>query len=165
MQHFPTDRIGANRLAQFFDLSEEVVWSERDGADALRHQLAAPLLPDLLVTRAVDTRELEAFLSKFKGPACFGLHLNSRTPSLTLLTAMKHFAKQVGENPSNPLSGSAGTVLYYASIAAALVRCNARISSLDNDHLRKGFEWARGQPGAESLTELFEIALTILSLT
>lgn len=159
------DRIGTHRLARFFDLSEEFRWSARDSAEALRHQLTAPLLPDLLVTRAIETRELEAFLLKFKGPAHFGLQLNSLSPSLTLLTAIKHYAKQVSESPANPLFGGAGTVLYYAAIAAARVRCNARISSLDNGQLREGFEWAMAQDGAESLVRLFQIAAATLSLS
>jgi len=117
-----------------------------------------------LATADLEASELEAFIAKFQGPKTFGAHLACRTPSLQILGAMKRFARQVSVTPHNPLKETGGRVLYYAAIAAALVRCNSRISSLGNHELLAGFEWARVQAGTESLSDLFGIAISTLRL-
>ncbi len=66
-------------------------------------------------------------------------------PPVELLVLAKEFAKDHRIDPDSPLPRKAVTVLYYACIAAALVRCGRRITSYDDDPLRKGFRWAHDQ--------------------
>ena len=44
------------------------------------------------------------------------------------------------------------SVLYFASIAAALVRCRRRITGLTNDDLVVGFRWMLAQPWLDTPT-------------
>jgi len=144
-------------------LNEDVgsTWNETDAAAALRHQLKAPLLPDLLVIRGFDAQRLEECLRNYSGPLHFGSHLNARSPSLDVLVAITHFAQQVKSEISNPLSGDAASVLYYAAAAAAL-RSGRYIALKSDAEMAAGLAWARRQAGAETLQTLFGEALDLL---
>ena len=157
-----TNHLDKLALSRLLNLSHQSRWSIEDGICALRHQLAAPLLPDLGATADVNTQELEYFLKSYPGPVCFGTQLTTPTPSLYLLSAIKRFSKCVSEDPDNPLFLNGGRVLYFAAIAAALVHGRQRLSSLDDAQLHNGFDWAKEQPGAETLRPLFDESLRVL---
>ncbi|GMQ80487.1 MAG: hypothetical protein BMS9Abin04_486 [Planctomycetia bacterium] len=81
-------------------------------------------------------------------------------PSLPLLISMKQIAKSSVQHPDSPLPEEVATALYFAALAAALVRCGRRISRLDNAGLRWGFQWAIEQPWmVDELRGLFDGAL------
>jgi len=83
--------------------------------------------------------------------------------SLALLEMTKEFAKAIRNEPERGLPVEISTLLYYACIAAALVRCRKRITGLDDATLGKGFEWGRGQPWVDEATAgLFTEALQTL---
>src|SRR4051812_46007036 len=98
------EQLDTAHLARLLDLNIAIRWDRSDKENGLRSQLAAPLCPDLLCTQGIDTQELEAFFNTYSGPATFVSQLLSDEPSLTLLTAIKLFAKQQGADPSIPIS-------------------------------------------------------------
>ncbi len=107
----------------------------------LREQLETPLTADLDAADLnglagdMDTADWRARLTTF------GELLADPRPPLGLLQATKRFAKSHREHGSSLLPPQVATVLYYASIAAALVRCERRISDLSDAKLREGFDW------------------------
>src|SRR5271154_1131399 len=136
------DHLSPAQLAQLLDLNSAPEWPAREDAAAiLRHQLAAPLLPDLLATPGAEPARLQALIQNRLGAESFLRQLTTINPSLELLEAIKRFARFANETPSHPLRGNAAMILYYAAIAAALLRCNARITQLSDDKLRESFTW------------------------
>jgi hypothetical protein len=82
--------------------------------------------------------------------------LEHPNPSLALLIAIKDLAKRRSKDLLPP---EMALLLYYGSIAAAMVRCGQRISKLRDEDLRNGFTWAIKQPWvAENICELFRQA-------
>jgi hypothetical protein len=67
--------------------------------------------------------------------------LHHPRPPLEMLRMTKRFAKAARHHPDSPLPPQVANVLYYASIAAALLRCGRRISELDDASLQKGLAW------------------------
>jgi hypothetical protein len=132
--------------------------SPADLAAILRHQLAAPLLPDLVSVPGAEAARLEALLHDRPFTQHFLAQLTAIAPSLELLEAIKNFARHANDTPDHPLRGTPATILYYAAIAAAFFRCNARISQLSEAALREAFGWAAEQPAAGALRSLFVLA-------
>ena len=153
------------QLVRLLDLDHDIEWSEEDPAAILRQQLAASLLPDLLVVPGADSAGLDGLVRDRPPGETFLQHLTSPQPSLELLTAIKSFAHYIRNSPSNPLHGDAATILYFAAIASAMVHCRTRVTSLINRQLREGFQWALDQPGARELQSLLSTALRIVSRT
>jgi hypothetical protein len=79
---------------------------------------------------------LKSFLDLFLHPV----------PPIELLSLTKDFAKVNMEHPDSSLPHEVAAVLYYASIAAALVRLERRITQLSEAELQRGLNWAREQP-------------------
>ena len=122
------------------------LWHPEELADIFRHQLSAPMLVDL---GGFDTRtaaslqtlgEAEGLLLK-----SFSDLFHHPAPPVELLEAVKDFAKANLDHPESGLPGEIATVLYYTSIAAALVHLNSRISQLSDSELRRGLTWATGE--------------------
>src|SRR5262249_34840287 len=107
-------------------------------------------------------------------PANFAGLLSQPAPPVPLLELVKDFAKKseekrkgaAAQNPAEgagPLPANVATVLYYASIIAARVKCGVRISKWDDARLRQGAQWALEQPWVdEPLRELFRAGLQTL---
>jgi hypothetical protein len=117
-------------------------WRDEDLAALLKHELAAPVQVEV----ASLTPGTAAGLAALCGAR--GLLLNSFAdlfshphPPLELLRMTKRFAKGARHHPDSPLPAQVANVLYYASIAAAMVRCGQRITELDDSSLRNGLEW------------------------
>lgn len=161
------DSLSPEKLARLLDVEgtaeDAVAWSRADAAAALRQQLAAPLLPDLLAIPGIERERLEALVRSRPHTGSFAAQLTGRESTTELLEAVKRWARMMREQRSSPLQGGPATVLYYAAIASALCRARQRITRLSTPELRAGFDWALVQQGAEALQPLFREALQQLA--
>jgi hypothetical protein len=72
---------------------------------------------------------------------------------------VKDFAKASRHDRRSPLPVEIATVLYCGSIAAAMLRCDRRISGMSNTDLLKNIDWGLAQPWIDDPTRrLFEAA-------
>jgi DNA-directed RNA polymerase specialized sigma24 family protein len=124
-----------------------------DSATQLRQVLLAPLPLDLdavdpeLALKARTWAEQQQLVLKSFGDLLYHHH-----PLPELLELAKEFAKEHRADAESPLLREVATVLYYASIAAALTRCGRRITQHDDATLRKGFQWGCEQPWVDEAT-------------
>ena len=138
------------QLSRLLDIDARPVWGPQDAAVALRHQLAAQLLPDLEDPYDDESAELN--------DQTFWEQLTTEQPHLEVLRRIKRFARQMRDEEASPLKGEAATVLYFAAIARARVCMHERISQLPDDQIREGCIWAIQQPGAEGLQAVLQRA-------
>lgn len=153
-EELPADLPPAS-LAQLIELEEVVpqrVWREEELGAILAHELATPPWLELgelkLAAVAIDGAP---------GPASLGLRLASLgdllhhpRPPLEMLIRLKDFAKTQRHSPSSHLPEPVAAVLYALATAAALVRHDHRITSLDNPALAKHLQWALDRPWLDS---------------
>ncbi len=137
MGEMEIDTTDPTRLAELFQVSggRETIWRPEDLGGILRHQLSMPL--ELSPTGGGGGAPAPA--------ATFGELLRNPEPGLELLRLAKQFAKRHGSRPGSLLPREVALVLYYALIAAALLRCRKRITSLSESALRTGFSWTLKQ--------------------
>ena len=161
---FDTDR---RQLATLLDLSPDAdrLWRDDELGALLRHQMTAPMQVDLINLErglALKVRNLaEAQGLTLKS---FGDLLAHPNPPVELLKITKDFAKACRLSPRSPVPHEIASVLYFASIAAALVRCRRRITGLTNDALTEGFRWVLSQPWLDAPTRaLTEESLLFLN--
>jgi hypothetical protein len=154
-------------LAAFLAAGQERarLWQPEELGAIFQHQMSAPILVDLsgldpataarLKTLSqAQSLLLKSFLDLFLHPV----------PPIELLTLSKDFAKGNMEQPDSSLPNEVAAVLYYVSIAAALVRLERRISQLGDAELKRGLEWAKGKAWVEPrLQHLLEEALQKLA--
>ena len=146
----------AKKLATLLATGEEraKLWRPDELAAIFRHQMSAPMLVDLgtfdprTATRLRTLSEahgllLKSFADLFHHPA----------PPFELLELVKDFAKANLDHPESGLPGEIATALYYASIAAALVRLDARISQLPDADLQRGLRWTMEQAWLDERTK------------
>ena len=126
-------------------------WSEKELGDILRHQLRAPLLFDLGKLSPAGEVELRHFAQAGGRIENFGDLLHHPAPPVELLSLVKEFGKS-GRTGATGLPQEIATVLYYASIAAALVHHGRRITRMDDKPLRDGLKWAADQPWVDDAT-------------
>ncbi len=150
--------LAPSKLAQLLDVDREVVWSEPDITNILLRQLNAPLWPDLALVKGIAQDHLERLVRQRPGGETFQQHLLSPKPCIEVLYAIKAFAQQIKGDFSNPLHGDAAGVLYFGAIASGLVAFDRCITSLNDDAVLQGFEWAICQTAAEELRPLFRDA-------
>ncbi|MCX6924146.1 MAG: hypothetical protein NT154_13185 [Verrucomicrobia bacterium] len=142
------DKASPARLASVLALDTDSprVWRPEELGAVFQHQMASPVSVDLGsldpgLTGKLRTLTdasgllLKSFRDLFQHPA----------PPLELLRLVTDFAKLNREQRESLLPSDVATVLYYLSIAAALVRWDERISALSDDELRRGFAWANSQ--------------------
>lgn len=141
------------------------LWRADELAALFRHQMSAPVLMDL---GSFDPRTA----TQLKGlTAAQGLLLSSfadlfnhAQPPARLLELVKDFAKANIDHPESGLPREIATALYYASIAAALVRLDQRISQLPDADLKRGLQWTTEQAWLDEKTRaLLTAALEKLS--
>jgi hypothetical protein len=122
------------------------VWQPEELGAVFRHQMVAAVSVDLgsldpAVVGKLKTLTdasgllLKSFRDLFQHPA----------PPVELLRLVKEFAKLNRGQPESFLPPDVASVLYYLSIAAALVRWGERISTLSDEALQRGFAWAISQ--------------------
>jgi hypothetical protein len=134
-------------------------WDRGELGAVLRHQLAVPLRSGLgAPLDELDRRLAESGGFQGLGAMSFGDLLLHPRPPIEALKLVKDFGKILRRSESAPLlPREIATVIYYASIAAAGLRCGVSISRLDPEKLKKGFRWALSQPWLdESIRRLFE---------
>ncbi len=148
-------------ISRLLEVERMNVWGHADAVAALRHQLAAKLLPDLAALRKTANTSAPQ-TSDGHNPwesSTFGGQLLSRNPALEVLLAIKEFGRSQSQDQNSPLAGPAAVVLYYAAIAAAKLRLDLKITQLADRELVDGFSWAITREGAESLIPLFRDAM------
>lgn len=130
------------------------VWEDVELAAILSHQLAAPLECDSPHATARIERAAEFVESGNLRPAeTWHQLLHQPTPALEKLEFAKRFAKACRNEPIAPLPKEVATVIYFACIVAARLRCNdARISALSDAALADGLRWAAAQPWVDQTT-------------
>jgi hypothetical protein len=120
----------------------ERIWRDEELGAILRHQLTAPLQVDLInLERGLALKVRTLAESQGLTLKSFGDLLAHPNPPVELLKITKDFAKACRLSPNSPLPHDIATVLYFASIAAAMVRCRRRITGLTNDALADGLQW------------------------
>ncbi len=130
-------------------------WPQEELAAIWRHQLAAPVqaeAPGVRIPLDEGLGRRVAGLVRGRCIVTFGDLFQHPHPPMELLQEVKDFAKANRDHPESLLPPEISSLLYYASIAAALLRCGHRISRLDDVALRQGIEWALAQPGLDEKT-------------
>jgi hypothetical protein len=124
------------------DADQEHPWEPGELAAILRHQLSVPLALDLGAVASDALPELAG--GRITWSVTFGALLQHPDPPLEMLKQVKGFAKS-SRQAGGSLPPEVATVLYFASITAALVHARQRISELDQAGLRRGMEWVLSQ--------------------
>ena len=127
--------LAGDEPAKFSTEELEAIWRHQrkaplrfDLAEASQQTVAATLVE---VTR-VDRRPLESFADLLDHP----------NPPLALLQWTKDFAKSHAAGADQAFPPDIASVLYYAAIALARVRCDRRITELGDAELSRGLSWA-----------------------
>ncbi len=140
----------------------DVLWPAEDLGGLMRHQLAQQLA-DLDLKLARDGTDLPPAGAESVTLVTLGDLFSHPAPPLELLEAVKRYGRKRAHQPDSALPSDVASALYFASIAAALVRNDRRISTSYDELLRYGFERLLERPWIESpLRELFETALTAI---
>jgi hypothetical protein len=81
-------------------------------------------------------------ISDDAAPRSLGDLLCCSQPPIGLLVLTKDYAKANRLHPDSTLPPEVATALYFACVAAALVRCGSRITRIHDAALRDGLAWA-----------------------
>jgi hypothetical protein len=145
----------ARQLSALMASGEEhaPLWRPEELAAMFRHQMSAPVLMDLGSFDPRTASQLKA-LTAAQGLllSSFAELFNHANPPLQLLQMVKDFAKTNLDHPESGLPREIATALYYASIAAALVRLDKRISKLPDADLQRGLRLTQQQPWLDERT-------------
>jgi hypothetical protein len=146
----------AKKLATLMATGEEraKLWRPDELAAIFRHQMSAPMQVDLgtfdsrTATRLRILSEAQGLLLK-----SFADLFHHPAPPIELLELIKDFAKANMDHPESGLPDETATALYYTTIAAALIRLDARISQLPDSDLQSGLRWTIEQAWLDEKTE------------
>jgi hypothetical protein len=157
----------AEKLATLMATGEERarLWRPDELAAIFRHQMSAPVAVDLGAFDPRTARRLRA-LSEAQGLLLrsFDDLFHHPAPPIELLELVKEFAKANLGQPESGLPDEIAAALYYTSIAAALVRLDARISQLPEADLQRGLRSTLEQAWLDDKTkELLAQALETAS--
>jgi len=148
------------------DPEGSALWAVGELRDLFRHQLDAPLAFDFAQLDAARGQLLRELTRGAVPPPLHSFRdlLHHPRPPVELLYFLKEFSKAARTNPDAPLPAEIATALYYAGIAAALLRAGGvRITTMDDPDLATGFRWALEQPWADEQTRaLFRDALGVV---
>jgi hypothetical protein len=142
-------------IAAFLAAGSERVrlWRPDELSAIFRHQMSAPILVDLggfdpaTALRLKTLSDAQSLLLK-----SFSDLFHHPVPPLELLSLTKDFAKANMDHPDSSLPQEVAAVLYYASIATALVRLDSRITQLKDEELKRGLSWAGQLPWLDGQT-------------
>jgi hypothetical protein len=159
-----------HQLATLLDLrgdDADRLWRDEELGAILRHQMSAPLQVDLInLERGLAVKVRNLAESQGLTLKSFGDLLAHPNPPVELLKVTKDFAKACRLSPHGPLPREIASVLYFASIAAAMVRCRRRITGLSDADLADGLRWTLARPWLDAPTHaLIEECLSLLSLS
>ena len=141
----PGTKTDPPHLSAMLDLRDVHVheWSPQELKEMLRHQLAAPLQLSLGALSAEVTHQAkEAAVDPL---LTLDQLLSDVHPPVELLKLVKRFAKMCMRDRENPLPSEIVMLLYYASIAASLIRLDHPISELAPASLGRGLTWLSTQ--------------------
>ncbi|MGD9649053.1 MAG: hypothetical protein AB7U73_25305 [Pirellulales bacterium] len=130
----------SRRLAHLFEADDPdaVLWQQEEFEAILLHQLDARLETDIRPADGQTASRAAPLRQTFREVLC-------KSPTTASVELIKKFSKeQMSTRLGLPYDVAA--VLYYASIGAGLVHLNKRISSLDDNSLRTGFDWLLALP-------------------
>jgi hypothetical protein len=137
------------------------VWSPQELKEMLRHQLTAPLQFSLGTLSAEVSHQIKQ--AGIDPLLTLDQLLHDAHPTVELLNLVKRFAKMCRRDRQNPLPSEIVMLLYYASIAAALVRLDQAISNLESASLKRGMGWLIRQEWlTDELRELLNSGLVWL---
>ena len=134
------------------DAIGERIWHPDELAAILRHQMTTPLHVDLAGIEGAAKRLHDAAGASGLILKSFGDLLQHPHPPLALLKMMKDFAKACRISPESALPREISSVIYFASIIAAMTRHSRRITKLDNAALRDAVDWALAQPWLDEIS-------------
>src|SRR3974390_1096961 len=97
------DRLNPSQLAELLDVGGQACWGPADGAAALRHQLALPLIGGAVGRD--ETGSEGRGDEVIAGTSVEALLLSPHSP-VEKLRAIKMFARQVRGETANPLHGA-----------------------------------------------------------
>jgi hypothetical protein len=144
----------------------ERIWRPDELAAILRHQLTTPLHVDMAGLNGAAGPLKELAGARELVLKSFGDLLQHPKPPVALLKLMKDFAKACRLSPDSTVPREISSVIYFASIIAAMTRCSRRITRLDNTALLKAAHWALKQPWLEEITRgLFQEGQQYLTST
>jgi hypothetical protein len=130
------------RLAQLIDLEAEC--RQKESSDLLREawadQLAVVFEFEMLKAAADDLEMVGT-----AAPRTIRELMLHPYPKEEWFRWLKLYAQQHRQHPSSPMPLKVAMMLYYLSIVLALVRCHVSISSLSDDNLATGVDWALTQ--------------------
>jgi hypothetical protein len=126
------------------DTAPGSTWQPPDLAGVLRHQLVKPLA-DVAATLPAATPADERSRRKplpptGQPPQTLRDLFAHPQPPLELLEIVKRHGRKQAQRTSQGWPKDVGSVIYFAAIAAALVRHGRRITKSDDDVLRLGFQ-------------------------
>ena len=138
-------RADSGLLASLMDVGaaeDGRMWQPEELAAVLRHQMSTPIQVDLISLGHVPAGRLR-LLAEAQGLLLksYADLLRHPNPPIELLKLTHKFAKLCRVSPHGPLPKPVATVLYFASIAAAMTRCCRRITARADAELRQGFVW------------------------
>lgn len=160
------ETVAPNKLASLLD--EDIgkhIWSEDELEAILKHQMSVPIAVDLSAKNKVAAQQLMAVCSG-KGILLKSYEdlFDHKSPPIELLKIIKDYAKTCLSAKNSPFPSEVASVLYYATIAAAMVRCKRRISTLPDDKLKEGFQWVLARPWKnKAVSRLMKQALDCLN--
>jgi len=141
----------ASLIGEDDDIGERI-WNPDELAAILRHQLTTPLQVDLAGLGGAAGRLKEEAAAAGLLLKSFGDLLQHPHPPLGLLKMMKDFGKACRISPACAMPREISSVIYFASIVAAMTKRSRRITKLSDGDLRKAARWALDQPWLEEIT-------------
>ena len=126
--------------------------SPNELAAILRHQMTTSLQVDLAGVGGAAGRLKEEAAAGGLLLKSFGDLLQHPHPPLALLKMMKDFAKACRISPASALPREISSIIYFASIMAAMTRRSRRITKLSDGDLRQALRWALMQPWLDDIT-------------
>lgn len=148
-------------LAGLFESEPRTIWRDEDLAAVFRHQMSAAVTVEIAGVEPAGAAKFAMLCaSRELLLKSFSDLLTHPNPPLELLQMTKRFAKAMCNHPDAPLPAPVAYVLYYAAIAAAMVRCGQKISVLNDADVIGGLQWSMSRPWIDDPTrELFKAAL------
>lgn len=161
----PPETRGMSTMLEF-DAPHRHDWRPEELRDMLRHQLAAPLQLSLGPMSAEASHAVRLAKPPVDPLLSMGQLFHSAHPPLELLKLVKRFAKMCRGERDNPLPSELVMLMYYMSIAVALVRRDQHLSNLSPASLGRGLGWLAAQPWVDAATRgVLQDALSRVTMT
>ncbi len=165
MSHKDLHHAGADTLAQVMRLgqSHHVEWAPDDLAQMLEHLLSSDLALELTSLDQVSAEMISQVASSGDRPLqTIRDVLTDPNPPHQLLNWLKQYARTKSARHSGPLPTPVASVLYFASIVSARLRCQTTLTTFDDATVIEAIRWALDQSWLEpTLTSLFQDGLRV----